>query len=252
MNHTREGVDSAISLSKCMDANEWEQIESKYKEMILSKGGTKLAELDAYCDALGEKLRSLPEEKLGLTEEELLQVVQWKFAKGKPRHALMKYLKSNGNAKIQLCTTKSFRCAAKGEIQAALTEMCSLSGVGPATASAVLCLYRPDLFSFMDDEVIECFHEAKREYTAKIYLKINNRCQELAQGLGSNWTPYRIGRALWTAARLTAASSPNLVPKAVRSDDFKVDKRPKTNADAKSNSQIAEPVRKRRRRSNKK
>lgn len=45
--------------------------------------------------------------------------------------------------------------------QEALEHLTVLKGVGPATASAFLCLARPDVFCYMYDEVIDCF-ENKR------------------------------------------------------------------------------------------
>ena len=99
--------------------------------------------------------------------------------------------------------------------------------MGPATASAILCLYRPDAFAFMDDEVIECLYDGKRGYTLKIYAAVNDRCGEIAAELneaptgGGNevdgeagsssekkekWTSFRVGKALWTVATMSAAS----------------------------------------------
>jgi 3-methyladenine DNA glycosylase/8-oxoguanine DNA glycosylase len=45
--------------------------------------------------------------------------------------------------------------------QEALEHLTVLKGVGPATASAILSLVRPDVYCYMYDEVIDCF-ENKR------------------------------------------------------------------------------------------
>ncbi|KAL7552611.1 hypothetical protein ACHAWF_015858 [Thalassiosira exigua] len=74
------------------------------------------------------------------------------------------------------------------------------------------------MFAFMDDEVIECLYDGKRGYTLKIYAEVNDRCREIAAALNeagngkggeggdasSRWTPCRVGKALWTAATLSA------------------------------------------------
>ncbi|KAL7523168.1 hypothetical protein ACHAXR_000051 [Thalassiosira sp. AJA248-18] len=95
-----------------------------------------------------------------------------------------------------------------------MNHLCELRGVGPATASAILCLYRPDIFAFMDDEVIECLYDGKRGYTLKIYLEVNERCREIATELNkarkndgtSEWTPCKVGKALWALATMSAVN----------------------------------------------
>jgi len=46
-------------------------------------------------------------------------------------------------------------------MQEAITEMGKLQGVGPATASAILTLVRPDVFCYLYDEVIDCFEPTR-------------------------------------------------------------------------------------------
>ena len=76
----------------------------------------------------------------------------------------------------------------------------------PAASSAILSFFRPDLFVFMDDEVIECLYDGKREYNLKVYGEINTKCKSIATQLGDDWTPRRVGRALWSAAISSAYS----------------------------------------------
>jgi len=201
---SRPGVQGAVDLSSIKSRNEWTKIESQYKAMIHSKGGKQLTDLDNFRNTLAEKLCSNDNKKPYITKEELLQIVQWKFLKGKPRHALMRYLNSNSEKKVQDCSRNAFQKASKGQTKEALDDLCVLSGVGPATASAFLGLFRPNLFCFMADEVIECLYDGKRGYTHKIYTEVNTKCTNIAERLGEEWTSYRVGRALWTAARLYA------------------------------------------------
>jgi hypothetical protein len=223
--------------------------------MIRAKGGAKLVELDARredlplaqcCDRswplIADNDKAPAAEAMSLTKEHLLDViVEWKFLKGKPRNALRPLLKSNTDASVATASRRAF-LAADGipkitvsdddnrndyakEITAAMNHLCEIRGVGPATASAVLCLYRPDVFAFMDDEVIECLYDGKRGYTLKIYLEVNDRCREIASQLnmarkerkddserssssssssGGGWTPCKVGKALWTVAMMSA------------------------------------------------
>ena len=40
----------------------------------------------------------------------------------------------------------------------------------------------------------------------KVYLEINDKCKTIASELGDGWTVRRVGRALWTAAIVSAYS----------------------------------------------
>jgi hypothetical protein len=199
--YTRPGVEAAARLVDCADADTWTTTEVKYGEMLEAKGGKELVDLDRYCEDL--LVPNMRQNKY-ITKDELLKIVQWKFLKGKPRHALMNHLRANTPKSVLEHSKAGMDFADEGDPERAITEIAKLRGVGPATASAVLSLYRPDSFAFMDDEVIECLYTGKRGYTAAIYRNINERCTDLAEKLGCDWNPRRVGRALWTAARISA------------------------------------------------
>lgn len=225
---SRAGVEASIRLSSIIDQTTWTDIESQYKDMLSKKkGGTELTELDTFCEELGKKLCSSKKENLSLSVEEFEKTIEWKFLKGKPRHALWKYIKSNSAKEVATCSQNAFHRAEQNDIKGAVNEFCKLKGIGPASASAYLSRFKPELFCFMDDEVIETLFNGKRGYTISIYLQINSRCQELADSLeGENalWTPARVGRALWTAARISAEGLPDLTKLLSDIDDSK--KRP--------------------------
>jgi hypothetical protein len=199
-NYTRQGVEAASRLVKCTDEQIWFQTEAKYQEMLEAKGGAELVELDKYC----EDLVQIMKERKNISKAELLKIVQWKFLKGKPRHALMNHLRANSDDAVQEHTEAGIGFADNGDSKKAIAIIAGLRGVGPATASAILSLYKPDMFAFMDDEVIECLYDGKRGYTAAIYHIVNDKCNDLAQKFMGDWDPRKIGRALWTAARISA------------------------------------------------
>ena len=218
MPYTRPGVAAAARLAALKGPNRlsiWEKIEAKYDEAILEKGGSKLATLDKFCEKLSKTIVSADEPSI--TREELLKVVDWKFAKGKPRYALLNRLKSNQN--VEKCSREAFQHSKEGNIREAVDALCVMNGVGPATASALLSLHRGDIFAFMDDEVIEALYEGKRGYTFKIYDEMNSRCAELAEELGDEWSTRRVGRALWTAARLCASGEKDLTVATSKEED---------------------------------
>ena len=83
-----------------------------------------------------------------------------------------------------------------------MLDLMTLKGVGPATASAILSLTRPDVFSYMFDEAIDCF--SRRNYTLKEYVDLNDECTVIAKNLGGSWTPFRVSQCLWIAAKSLA------------------------------------------------
>ena len=221
-NYTRQGVEVAARLVECTVEQVWSKIEAKYQEMLEAKGGTELVELDKYC----EDLSHIMKERKNITKAELLNIVQWKFLKGKKRPALMNHLRANSDDSVQEHTEAGIGFADNGDAKTAITTISSLRGVGPATASAILSLYRPDMFAFMDDEVIECLYDGKRGYTAAIYHIVNDKCTELAQKLMGNWDPRKIGRALWTAARISATGGHDFIAEIQTDNDSTLTGRP--------------------------
>jgi hypothetical protein len=208
--HSRPGVEAAVRLAKQTGEKElWECIEGQYSAMIHDKGGSKLTNLDTFCQSLGDKIR---EGSYTLSKADFLQVIDWKFTKGKPRHALKKFLNQNSEEDVKQVWNEAARLAQDNNVKGAIDAFSTLKGVGPATASAFLSLYRPETFAFMDDEVIECLHEGKRGYTTKIYLNMNEKCAAIGNAL--DWTPRKVGRALWTAARIHASGGDDLTLKA--------------------------------------
>jgi hypothetical protein len=63
----------------------------------------------------------------------------------------MDFVKSLGEAVVESASRKAF--AALPDLSKAIAELTVLKGIGPATASAVLAAYAPDVAPFMSDEV---------------------------------------------------------------------------------------------------
>lgn len=199
--YSRPGVAAAVRLASITDPKIWERVIKQYKPMLLKKKGKELVAMDDWCETLGTKLQSSMSPSI--SKKDLIQIIQWKFAKGKPR-AYMKHIKANTDQQVKECSKLAFSEAKNDNIESAFGEITKLQGVGVAGASAILSLHRPDLFSFMDDEVIEALYSGKRGYTRAIYNDMNNICTEISGSLGKEWTPRMVGKALWTSARLDA------------------------------------------------
>jgi hypothetical protein len=255
---TRPGVQDAIRLVALEPISNfrhsWEVASSHYDAMVLAKGGSRLAELDRRREDLATDWRTAT----SMTKDQLLTIIiEWKFFKGKPRHALKPLLHSNSEASVIAASILAFAAAnaipkkdkencnnniqyrendedTKRQIISAINHLCELKGVGPATASAILCLIRPDVFAFMDDEVIESLlPNKKRGYTLGIYMEVNDRCREMADQLNMDmtrrkkrrktnvdeeesnesfseeWTSCKVGKAIWACAIMSATNDEN-------------------------------------------
>ena len=208
----------------------WNTALQHYKAMIKAKGGTKLYNLDQQRDNIATQWRIDCRHNNGeceMTKDQLCNsIIPWKFLKGKPRNALKPLLQSNKEGEVIEASKAAFKFADASignnkndnvnYVKEAINSLCQLSGVGPATASAVLSAYCPQSFAFMDDEVIECLYEAKRGYTLKIYMAVNDQCVDIAEELNKvdnnnsssesdgGWTPADVAKSLWTVATMAA------------------------------------------------
>ena len=212
MSKPRPGVGAAKRLLACEDVKTWKLVEGKHPDIAARL--TDYTKIEQNYRKLGKAL-SKDSSKESIDKAELLTIVRWKFKVGKPRLALMKYLQSNSEESVQKHSALAIaKARADNEDDDddddddydALDELTNLQGVGPATASAVLSLVRPDRFAYMYDEVIECFMP-KRTYTKPTYVIVNNNCIETARKLGKGWTASRVASALWIAAKADALKS---------------------------------------------
>ena len=212
MSKKRPGVEASARLVTIPDVNVWEQIEAQYDSIRKEK----LLAAEQAC----KKSKVSDNDKFNnISKDQLLDIVQWKFAVGKPRPQNLGLLRGNTDAVVVKCSQDAIALAkdlsltecvsSDGELTAdgnvsikkSLEELTKLRGVGPATATAVLYRVRPDIMCYMYDEVIDCF-EPKRDYTMNVYLRINAKCFSLANTLGEGWTTARVARVLWIAARV--------------------------------------------------
>lgn len=196
----RPGVQAGIDLAaQPKNVKMWLDAERKLKDLPMPN----LHKL--------EKELALLSKKETMTKEDLDTIVSWKFVVGKSRPSIRKLLQSNSDEQVAQHTQQAIRMAKKAkqdnedEINDALAELEQLKGIGPATASAVLSLVNPSVFSFMYDEVIDCFMP-KRDYKRSTYLCVRKECQRISISLNkasssSSWTPARVATVLWTACR---------------------------------------------------
>ncbi|KAC9754819.1 hypothetical protein E3N88_45294 [Mikania micrantha] len=186
---------------KNSDVNQWKEALSLYDSRIESMSKPDLVSLDHfYC----KQLPSIIHERNPnphITTLELSKLMQWKLTRGKWRPRLLDFVSSLDEETVKCASQKAFKSLP--EISKAITELTVLKGVGPATASAVLAAYAPDVAPFMSDEAMVAALGNSKEYTLKQYLVFVDKLQAKAKELsaeGDAFTPSDVERALWSSA----------------------------------------------------
>merc|ERR1712127_952497 len=158
-----------------------------------------------YQNDLPKKIKSRGKDA-HLVHDELVQTIKWKLARGKFRPNLVNLVQMNTPRVAMQETKKAFRKLAKtGDIQAASQSLCTLKGVGPGMASAVLAAGRPDVAPFMADECIMSMPEYDGlDYTMKEYMRYVEYVKSCVERLNSQspadpkYTPHIAELAVWT------------------------------------------------------
>lgn len=187
---------------------QFEFVLSKYEETLRAKAQAKsskpetLIKLDEwYQKELPKKIKARGKEA-HLTHEEIVQCIKWKLARGVFRPRLKDLVQMNTPRVVMQETKKAFRHLHKKNLEAAVTAMSNLKGVGPAMASAVLAAGAPELAPFMADECLLAMPDMEGiDYTMKEYMKLVEKTRECVDRLnsqGGSWTPHKVELAVWT------------------------------------------------------
>jgi len=187
---------------------QFEFVLSKYQEALQAKADSKnskseiLIKLDKwYQNELPKKIKSRGKEA-HLTHEEMVQTIKWKLARGQFRPRLKDLIQMNTPRVVMQETKKAFRALAKkNDLEAAISALSNLKGVGPAMASAVLAAGAPEVAPFMADECLLSMPEVEGiDYTMKEYMKLvekTNQCVERLNAQGGSWNPHKVELAIW-------------------------------------------------------
>ncbi|KAG1366673.1 hypothetical protein COCNU_13G004630 [Cocos nucifera] len=186
---------------ECGDVGAWTEALSAYDTRLQSLQKPDLLPLDAFYRTELPLLLRRREPHPFLSRTELRRLVQWKLSRGKWRPRLLDFVSSLDENLVESASTKAF--AALPDLSKAVSELTVLKGVGPATASAVLAAYAPDVAPFMSDEAMMAALGNSKEYTLKQYLAFAEKLQSKAKELsidGDCFTSSDVERALWSSA----------------------------------------------------
>ncbi|PIA27173.1 hypothetical protein AQUCO_08300105v1 [Aquilegia coerulea] len=183
------------------DLTQWKQSLSSYKPHIESLNKTQLIELDDfYRNQLPLEIKSRNPNPY-ITKSELTKLMQWKLTRGKWRPRLLDFVSSLDENLVKTSSQKAFQTLP--DVSKAISELTVLKGVGPATASAVLAAFAPDVAPFMSDEAMVAALGSSKDYTLKQYLVFTQKLQSKAKELskeGEPFTPSDVEMALWSSA----------------------------------------------------
>ena len=199
-----------FSQKKC-DA--WRDALNQYDALLLAHQVNQLVEIDAwYRGVLPKELAERA--PAYLTKEEFLEILRWKMKRGDWREYNRIRIANIDARKIKQTAQDAFAEArtladdiptASKEYKVPIQILCQLDGVGPATASAALAAYRPDLYPFFDEWIARQIDGlGKVAFTASYYWKyadaIRGKARELKKKCGDEWNAQEVGQALWVAS----------------------------------------------------
>ncbi|XP_068657451.1 uncharacterized protein [Aristolochia californica] len=186
---------------QCSDVRIWKDAISSYLTNLESLGKHDLVRLDDFYRNQLPLLLHGRDPKPYMTKSELKELMQWKLSRGKWRPRLLDFVSKLDEVQVESASRKAFESLP--DVSKAVSELTILKGVGPATASAVLAAYAPDIAPFMSDEAMVAAIGNSKDYTLKQYLILVEKLQNKAKELnveGDVLTPSDIERALWSSS----------------------------------------------------
>lgn len=175
----------------------WRDALRTYPVVIARQGVPRLPDLDAwYRDELPAAMAK--RRPRHVTHAELVQLTEWKMARGVWRAPNLVLVKGNDVERVK--ETSAAALASAPHPTAPIAALTKLDGVGPATASALAAVAEPTLYPFFDELVAaQVPGLGAVKWTLGYYAKYAEALRERARALGDSWTPAMVERAVWAS-----------------------------------------------------
>jgi len=194
------------------DCRAWRAARAQYDALVDAHKVNQLPELDAWYQNELPRLIAARDPAY-VTKAEFLDILRWKMKRGAWRETNRLRIDATAARVIKAHARDAFAAARDldADIPAASKEykkpvqiFCELDGVGPATASAALAAYRPDLYPFFDEWIAAQIPAlGKIAFTPSYYWKYAEALREKARALKKckgAWNAHEVGQALWVAS----------------------------------------------------
>lgn len=183
------------------DSAVWAAMLARYPEVVAAQGVSRLVELDRwYREGLPGAIAART--PLRITHDELVAVTEWKMKRGVWRARNLVLVKGNDPDEVRRLSEEGF--ALLPDPRKPLARIAQLAGVGPATASAVLAVNRPDIYPFFDELVANQIPDlGPVAFTAGYYARYAEQLRQRAAALDAPdrpWTAHTVSQALWAAS----------------------------------------------------
>ena len=173
----------------------WQGALDRYPAVVAGQNVAALIQLDQwYRDELPGLItaRSMPHATLA----ELVRVTEWKMYRGAWRAPNLLRVKRNDADLVHATTARAL--ALVPHPTKPITEIATLDGVGPATASAIMAASAPSIYPFFDELVAAQIPSlGPVAWTPGYYAKYAEALRVRARDFGTSWTPVMLERALW-------------------------------------------------------
>ncbi|KAH7085015.1 hypothetical protein BKA63DRAFT_559677 [Paraphoma chrysanthemicola] len=155
-------------------------------------------------------------EETYLLKAEVEKLVEWKLKHGTFRPKLLSLVQSNHESYIDSVTRAGFDLLpdtnlSTKDVLAAVKKLSELKGIGPATASLLLSVGKPDEVPFFSDELFRwCVWDEqgspggwkrKIKYNAKEYEQVVDRVRALRTRLGGKVRAVDVERVAWVLGK---------------------------------------------------
>jgi hypothetical protein len=180
------------------DATTWQAALDRYEAEVARQGSARLPEHDRWFRTeLPAALRA--RQPPGATLDELARATEWKMLRGVWRARNLQLVRSNDPALVERVSRDAL--ARVPDPLAPIRKLSELSGVGPATASAIASAYAPEAYPFFDEvAAAQVPGLGAVDFTLKYYAGYAAALRSRAAALGDDWTPALVERALWSNA----------------------------------------------------